>query len=83
MVLNPIPKEVRGQIYVFSLVLNAVGLVASTVLVVVGYPQFLVVVTAATSSVAILAAKLANDNLADPVAEEPDGERFIEEVSEA
>ena len=66
---NPISMQVRGQLYVTAIVVGASSLVATAVLQVLGFDQWLSVVTALTAATSMVAGSLGRDNLTEISAE--------------
>ena len=62
---NPFSAEARGKIYVASIVASGAGLVATSVLTVLGQDVWLPVVTATVSAVSLVAGSLARENLSE------------------
>lgn len=64
-ITNPISVEARGKIYVASIVIAALAIIATAILAVIELQQWLPVVVAIVSSSSFLAGALARDNLAE------------------
>ena len=62
---NPFSVEARGKIYVASIVASGAGLVATSVLTVLGQDGWLPVVAATVSAVSLVAGSLARENLSE------------------
>ena len=71
---NPISMQARGQLYVTAIVVGASSLVANAVLQVLGFDQWLSVVTALTAATSMVAGSLGRDNLSETLPERE--ERF-------
>ena len=69
---NPISMQARGQLYVTAIVVGASSLVATAVLQVLGFDQWLSVVTALTAATSMVAGSLGRDNLTEIPAERED-----------
>ena len=66
---NPISMQARGQLYVTAIVVGASSLVATAVLQVLGFDQWLSVVTALTAATSMVAGSLGRDYLTENPAE--------------
>ena len=64
-ITNPISVEARGKIYVASIVIAALAIIATAILAVIELQQWLPVIVAIVSSSSFLAGALARDNLAE------------------
>ena len=69
---NPISMQARGQLYVTAIVVGASSLVVTAVLQVLGFDEWLSVVTALTAATSMVAGSLGRDNLAEIPAERED-----------
>lgn len=77
MTQNPIPRPVRGYIYVASIVVSGLGLVATAVLPVIEGDAWMPVVGATVSAFGLVAAGLARDNLSTSHDEQLPNERGL------
>ena len=62
---NPISMQARGKLYVAAIVVGAASLVVTAILQVLGYDQWLSVVTACVAATSMVAGSLGRDNLAE------------------
>lgn len=63
VVANPIKVSTRGKIYVASIIVSGLGLVATAVLMVLGLVEWLAVATAVVSAFGLVAGALGRSNL--------------------
>lgn len=71
---NPISTQTRGKLYVAAIVVGAASLVVTAILQVLGYDQWLSVVTACVAATSMVAGSLGRDNLSETLPERE--ERF-------
>ena len=69
---NPISMQTRGKLYVAAIVVGAASLVVTAILQVLGYDQWLSVVTACVAATSMVAGSLGRDNLTENPAERED-----------
>ena len=69
---NPISMQTRGKLYVAAIVVGAASLVVTAILQVLGYDQWLSVVTACVAATSMVAGSLGRDNLTEIPAERED-----------
>ena len=69
---NPISMQARGKLYVAAIVVGAASLVVTAILQVLGYDQWLSVVTACVAATSMVAGSLGRDNLTENPAERED-----------
>ena len=69
---NPISMQARGKLYIAAIVVGAASLVVTAVLQVLGYDQWLSVVTACVAATSMVAGSLGRDNLTENPAERED-----------
>lgn len=69
---NPISMQTRGKLYVAAIVVGAASLVVTAILQVLGYDQWLSVVTACVAATSMVAGSLGRDNLAETPVERRD-----------
>ena len=69
---NPISMQARGKLYIAAIVVGAASLVVTAILQVLGYDQWLSVVTACVAATSMVAGSLGRDNLTENPAERED-----------